>query len=288
MRAKWLSWGIGLLALMAAGFYVFIYLYRWEWNRALMAGVLFVAAEIALATALVLDRFRALERKLDERSMTGPALQSLDAIEETAPAQRRHFAWLTDQDKVGVFVPVLMGAGIVISGIAWAIERLAASTARPLLERRLAARLEPLALPAGGLTGSGPLRPALPARSWQTTLKRGFTTLLVAAALTLSIDALGDLTQNRPDAVTSGHTTVALELSIRDPDLGTPAAAARSLWAACRGLVSNDLVGLVASGSTVSLTFEPAIGHYSMQRLQGCLEDGTLDGLSAEVVRATS
>lgn len=284
MKARWLSWGIGLLALGAAGFYVFVYLYRWEWNRAIMAGVLFVAAEIALVTALLLDRFKSLERKLDEQRSAGPSLQPLDAIEDAAPARRRHFAWLTDQDKVGVFVPVLMGAGIVISGIAWIVERLASTTARPLLERRLALKLEPLALPAGGLTGSGPARTALPRRSTQTILKRAFATLCVGVLLALSIDALGDLTQNRPDATTSGQTTVALELTIRDADLGTPRQAARSLWEACRGLVSNDLAGMVATGSTVSLTFEPAVGQYSMQRLQGCFEDGTLDGLSAELV----
>ena len=287
MRARWLAWGMGLLALAASGFYVFIYLYRWEWNRALMAGVLFVAAEIALATALVLDRFKALERKLDDRTSATPGLHSLDAIEDAAPAPRRHFAWLTDQDKVGVFVPVLMGAGIVISGIAWAVERLAASTARPLLERRLALKLEPLALPAGGLTGSGPARSALPARSARATLKRIFAILCVGAALAVSIDVLGDLTQNRPDATTAGQTTVALELTIRDEDLGSAKQAARSLWEACRVLVSNDLAGMVATGSTVSMTFEPAIGPYSMQRLQGCFEDGTLDGLSAEVVQGS-
>ena len=35
------------------GAYVFVYLYRWEWNRALFAGVLFVAAEVALGLARV-------------------------------------------------------------------------------------------------------------------------------------------------------------------------------------------------------------------------------------------
>ena len=287
MRARWLSWGMGLAALVAAGFYVFIYLYRWEWNRAIMAGVLFVAAEIALATALLLERFKKLERKLDERPPAASPLQALDAIEDAAPPSRRHFAWLTDHDRVGVFVPVLMGAGIVISGIAWAIERIATSTARPLLERRLALRLEPLALPSGGLTGTAPARAIPPARPFRATVKRVFLILCVGAALALSIDALGDLTQNRPDGVTSGQTTVELQMSIRDEDLGSPRAAARSLWEACRGTVSNDLVRLTASGSSVSMTFEPAIGHYSMQRLRGCFEDGTIDGLSAELMETS-
>ena len=37
--------------LVASGGYVLVYLYRWEWNRALMAGVFFLAAEIALVGA---------------------------------------------------------------------------------------------------------------------------------------------------------------------------------------------------------------------------------------------
>jgi hypothetical protein len=50
-----------------------------------------------------------------------------------------------------VFVPVLMGAGVIMSGLAWVIERLARRTARPTLERGLAARLAPLTLEHGSL-----------------------------------------------------------------------------------------------------------------------------------------
>ncbi len=283
MRAKWLSYAIVAVALIAAGFYVFVYLYRWEWNRAIMAGVLFVAAEIALATALVLDKLRSLEKKIDTTAVDR-RLHSLDAIEDAAPPGRRHFAWLGDQDGVGVFVPVLMGAGIVISGIACAVERIAASTARPLLERRLAARLQPLALPAGGLTGTAALAAPLPPNSRRATIKRVFVVLAIGAALALSIDVLGDLTQNRPDAITAGKTTLVLDLSIKDADLGSPAAAATSLWMACRGTVSSDLRDLRARDGHVSLLLEPALGPYSMKRLNGCLEDGTIDGLSAKLI----
>ena len=284
MRAR-LSWAIGLVALLGAGFYVFVYLYRWEWNRAITAGVLFIATEIALATALILERLKTIETKLDDASSkAGPSAQALEAIEDAAPPRRRHFAWLSDQDKVGVFVPVLMGAGMVISGIAWAVERVAASTAKPLLERRLAARLAPLSLPAGGLTGTLPAPPAIPRASFKNALRRLFLVLCVGAGLAMAVDQLGDLTQNRPDALTTGQTTVALEISIRDEDLGTTAAAARSLWMACRGTVSSDLQRLTVHNGTASLTLTPALGPYSMKRLNGCFEDGTIDGLSAHVV----
>ncbi len=285
MKAKWLAYGMAAVALLGAGAYVFIYLYRWEWNRAIMAGVLFIGAEIALAAALILERMRSLERKLDAAAERQSGPSSLDAIQEAAPPPRRHFAWLSDQDKVGVFVPVLMGAGIVISGLAWAVERLASSTARPVLERRLALRLQPLALPAGGLTGQAPPAPAIGPRSLTALFKSILVVLTLAAVLFLAIDELGDLTQNRPDARVDGQTAIELSLSVRDSDLGSPAAAANSLWMACRGTVSSELQDLsVTSGGTISLLLKPELGPYSMRRLNGCLEDGTIDGLSATLL----
>jgi hypothetical protein len=285
MRAKWISYAIGVVALIAAGFYVFVYLYRWEWNRAIMAGVLFIAAEIGLVAALILDRMKKMEERIKEHGMRRPDLATLQDIEASAPEPRRHFAWLTDQDKVGVFVPVLMGAGVVISGIAWCVERFAASTARPMLERRLATRLSPLALPEGGLTGTASIAVVEAPVSNRHLYRRFIIAILVAGAAMLGIDALGDLTQDRPDLVTGGSTTMTLDISVRDMDLGGTMAAAQTLWSACRGTVSSDLTELSASGAgRVSMQFEPALGKYSTRRLTGCLEDGTVDGLSASLV----
>jgi hypothetical protein len=51
---------------------------------------------------------------------------------------------------MNVFVPVLMGAGVLMSGLAWIVERVARATVRPVAERGLAAQLDGLALPATG------------------------------------------------------------------------------------------------------------------------------------------
>ena len=76
----------------------------------------------------------------------------LRRLQQTAPAAPDRFAWLRPRnDQFGVFVPVLMGAGFLLSGIAWLVERLARATARPTLERRLAARLDTLMLPPNHL-----------------------------------------------------------------------------------------------------------------------------------------
>ena len=51
---------------MASGSYVFIYLVRWEWNRALMAGLFFLAAELVLIADVLLARFGDLGRQIEE------------------------------------------------------------------------------------------------------------------------------------------------------------------------------------------------------------------------------
>jgi hypothetical protein len=186
---------VGLLAslvtVVAAGWYVFVYLARWEWNRALMAGVLFVAAELGLLGLLLLDRLARLERRIEQRldeqqgatrsgrgrsadvpraepAASSPAPepdpQVLDRVKAAAPPPRQPFAWLDPTDRMSVFVPVLLGAGVLLSGAAWVVERVARLTGGAALERRLATRLDTLALPPGGLLGGDdPADPFTPA-----------------------------------------------------------------------------------------------------------------------------
>lgn len=138
---------LGGAVLVSTALYFFVYLWRWEWNRALIAGMLFVATEIAVATVIVLNRLRGLEDRLG-----APDPKVLARIRESAPPPRDHFEWLSPRSgRLGVFVPVLIGMGVVASALAWLVERLARATAGPALERGLAARLGPLAWPAGGL-----------------------------------------------------------------------------------------------------------------------------------------
>ncbi len=150
--SAWLGGGV----LAATGLYFFVYLWRWEWNRALIAGILFVATELAIASVTVLGRLRSMEHRLQ-----APDRAVLARIRESAPPPHDHFEWLSPRTgRLGVFVPVLIGMGVVASGLAWLVERMARITAGPALERGLAARLGPLAWPAGGLVpddGDDPL-----------------------------------------------------------------------------------------------------------------------------------
>ena len=147
MRPGRIAGLLGGLMMFFTALYFFVYLWRWEWNRALIAGVLFVATEVAVANATVLNRLRRMEDRLQ-----APDPAVLARIRETAPPARDHFEWLSPKSgRLGVFVPVLIGMGVVASGLAWLVERLARATAGPALERGLAARLTALAWPAGGL-----------------------------------------------------------------------------------------------------------------------------------------
>ena len=155
---------IGLLALVvvmaAAGWYVFVYLHRWEWNRAIVSGVIFLAAEVGLLGALVLDRVARLYRRVDALDRR-PDERVVTILREHRSEPLRPFAWLKP-GQTNVFVPVLLGAGVVLSGLAWLVDRIARLTAVPTMERGLARRLGRLQLPPGGLLGEPPHDPFRP------------------------------------------------------------------------------------------------------------------------------
>ncbi|MPY95993.1 MAG: hypothetical protein GEV08_23930 [Acidimicrobiia bacterium] len=149
MNTRRIGLAVGVVTLLASGSYVFVYLYRWEWNRALVSGLIFLACEVALTTFLLNQRLRATEARLDTLVDVRHD-RVLRRLEETAPAPRASFAWLARPEHTNVFVPVLLGAGVVLSALAWLVERVARVTARPTLERSLAGRLGELAPPAHG------------------------------------------------------------------------------------------------------------------------------------------
>jgi hypothetical protein len=142
-----------VMALLGAVFvgssaYLFVYLYRWEWNRAHTAGVFLIAAEVALVALLLEARIGRIESRVGQQRDRRVHEAVRAHIHETAPPARSHFAWLRPES-TNVFVPALMGAGMVMSGLAWVVERLGRATAKPALESDLARRLGPLWFEAG-------------------------------------------------------------------------------------------------------------------------------------------
>jgi hypothetical protein len=156
MNARLIRTLLGGVTLAASGAYTFVYLYRWEWNRALMSAAIFVAAEVAVMGSLLAQRLKVINEKLDAhepgsgRTATAAQGVRLERIRETAPSSRITFEWLAKPGQMNVFVPVLMGAGVLLSGIAWIVERIARATVTPVAERGLAAQLDGLALPVHG------------------------------------------------------------------------------------------------------------------------------------------
>lgn len=118
-------------------------------------------------------------------------------------------------------------------------------------------------------------------------MKRALLVVLAVAALVMGIDVLADLTQDRPDRVLPGsRSEVLLEVDSRDRT-GSELLSAQGLWGACQGTVYQKLaepgVTQVAEGQFRLLT-EPALGEHAWRRLQGCLEDATLDRVKGRVL----
>jgi len=141
---KIIAWLAGVGTLIASGGYMVVSLNRWEWNRALFFGLIFLIAEVALATALILRRLTRLEGRFD------PAVEGI--IRATRPPARDRFAWLNESaQNSNVFITFIVGGGIILSGIAWLVDRIAAGTTTPAGEQKLASALAPISYPRGGL-----------------------------------------------------------------------------------------------------------------------------------------
>jgi hypothetical protein len=140
-------WLLAVGTLLASGVYTLVYLYRWEWNRALFTSLLFIAIELGIVTAVVLHRIARLEHEVDGVR----ASRVLERIEAAAP-ERRHFAWLERSvGRTNVFVTVLLGAGVLLSAVTWLVDRAASRTAVSGMEQGLARRLAPAAFPTDPL-----------------------------------------------------------------------------------------------------------------------------------------
>lgn len=288
---KSLRYAVLAVAVLASGVYLFVYLFRWEWHRALVAGVLFVAAEVALAAAAILDRLRSIEARLTAGAVVpvAPAaeVEALARLRQTAPEARTNFDWLAREESgMPVFVPLLLGAGVVLSGAAWLVERVARVTARPVLERGLAFRLAPLALPPGTLTGAGP-PPAVRRRSRAPHMLAAVAAVAVA---TMGLDALADATQTRPDTVLRG-TTSSVVVAVDPGSARSAITSTKALWGACTTQLGGGftVVGMTDLGrGDVQVLVTPRIGTYAERRLRGCVGDAITDRIQARVRSVTT
>lgn len=144
MRAA--AWMVAIGTLLTSAFFVVLSLTRWEWNRALFFALVMLVAEVAIATALILRRLT----QIEARPAVDPA--AIEALRATRPPHPNRFRWLEETHQgLNVFITFLVASGIIVSGVAWLADRIAAGTTRKAGEDRLARELNEIAYPSGGL-----------------------------------------------------------------------------------------------------------------------------------------
>ncbi len=147
---KAVAWLLGVGTLVGAGIFTGLSVVRWEWNRAFFFGLVFLAAQMALATALVLKRLGEIQPEDGRRG--GHELETL----RSTRGDHVRFEWLRVDhreavNRSSVFITLLVGSGVVLTGLAWALDKLGAATTDRRREERLADELRAIRYPEGGL-----------------------------------------------------------------------------------------------------------------------------------------
>lgn len=291
------SYGFGGLSALGAGGYLAVYLYRWEWQRALIAGLLLLVAEVFLVCMMLLSRMTRLEHRVAEALDPGTADVGRRLARRAEPEGNgaSPFRWLVRDDgatanRTFVFVPVLIATGALLSAAAWVVQRVASATARSGGDVRLASRLSVLTAPAGGVRDPAP-RPDIEdlpllgqpvhgpgSGGWRRPVL-GLGAVLALGAL---VAGLAALTQTRPERESRAEATAyLLRVSVRGDldEIGREIMANR-LWGSCRASTSSLLVNAPLShveGDVYAGVVRPALTGHDRMRLRGCLVDSQLD-----------
>lgn len=136
--------------LLFAGAYTFVYFARWEWNRALVSAIAFLAAQVALSTMAIM-------RKVSRTDTTDREPDGSNGTTPRGFGQRRadrEFRWLDvdlQRNHYGVFIPILMGSGVLVSALTWVLQKISQRTSDPASAQELPSGLERIRFPQGGL-----------------------------------------------------------------------------------------------------------------------------------------
>ena len=285
-----IAYVFGSLAAAGAGTYLVVYLYRWQWQRAILCGILLLVVEVMLLGIVLLARLTRIEERVKEsdagqRELTARQEDVLVRLRQgSVEREGARFRWLEETaDRTYVFVPVLMVTGVLLSGLAWVVQRIASATGRPA-ERRLAGRLAVLAAPEpGAVVGELEDRPALARRTKGRAARVAVVGVVGAALLTALVVGLADLTQTREQSVSGSEaTSVLVQVDVRGADMTAErqALAAQQVWERCRDSTSVPLnhatLGSLGDGMFAGVV-RPALAEHDRMRLRGCLEDAALD-----------
>ncbi|MBE4736092.1 MULTISPECIES: hypothetical protein [Streptomyces] len=285
-----LAYLFGGAAALGAGVYFVVYLYRWQWQRAILSGVLLLIVGVLLLGLVLLGRLARIEERIRESDRRQQ--DALARLRQTHTRERGdRFRWLEDPaSRTYVFVPVLLITGVVLSGIAWLVQRIASVTARPAAERHLAGRLavltSPDPAPDADLEDTAP--PGIGRRRGRAAR---LVTVGVGVGLLVSlVVGLADLTQTRKDERNGAEaTSVLVKVDMRGVPTNAErqSMAASQAWERCRNSTSVPLrrttLGELGDGLFAGVV-RPSLTDHDRLRLRGCLEDADVDRAHLTVV----
>ncbi|HEX6577758.1 MAG TPA: hypothetical protein VF082_05265 [Jiangellaceae bacterium] len=277
-------------ATVLSGGYTVYYLYQWQWVRAQIAGITFVATLVIGATILVLARIDRLERDIDGRldDLERRHLGRQDRPPRDVPADgdrsQHDFPWLSSEfapprhrqvlpmvlagsplaalepPRVGVFIPVLLGAGIAVSIVASLIERIAA-----------------------GQGAGQPVRHAERSGGRRLAARSGVLAVVIAVATA----AVYWAAHYRPERLGDGTTELSVQVLVKDR-VARPVETVEMMARYCaRNAISGVRVERVApeSADTALLVVSPLLDEEAQRRFGGCLADANLDRHRLAVTR---
>jgi hypothetical protein len=248
LRAVTVFGRVLLLSVLAtSGLYVLLYLWRWEWERAQIAGVFFLASLIVFSTQLVLRRIAQMS--------SAPAPASGQTVPASV-APSRPLSWTEPDQETHIFLPVLLGFGVALSLIAAAAERLVAFVVGPSSPgRRRSGRTVPESVVAALLV---------------------VILVLVGAVIVVARHRL----MTREETPLAGTRTYVLEVEGRHVDVDVADSVTTLAWF-CRDRAHVDELSVLevraTSDDTGALVVRPVLDRFGAARFEGCLTDAVLD-----------
>lgn len=261
-----------LAVILTAGAHTLLYVQRWQWARASLVGVAFVAALVIGATVLVMGRLDRLERRLvaAERAparsaVPGPTPLDSDTVGGEAVPD---FRWLAPPAQTHVFIPILLATGMVVSVIAAAVESVAVAVQR----RRRTQRV---------LTRDHVSHPVLAYAAFLVGL---------AAATVLASLGLYQVTHHWAGPQRAGTTELTVQVSVKDRALRTvPMVEAAGRYCALNSGAGASYESVEQeSRDTALLHLTPSLDQAAQDRYVGCIEDTLLERTQLEVTSVRS
>ncbi|GAB2688190.1 hypothetical protein [Thalassiella azotivora] len=200
------------------------------------------------------------------------ALPALPALAPSAPLTT--LPAVPVEPSSGVFIPVLLGAGLALSLVAGAVERVAG-----LVDRRPGAAAVPATRSPDRSTAVTATNPGAP-RGRPSPRRRLLAGLVTAAVVAgAAVAGMWEVAHYRPVALGAGLTG----LTVRVDTQTAPAPAEETVDLVARWCTTSAIDGVQVrrvdpvSADTAHLVVAPLLDEQALRRFSGCLEDANLE-----------